>query len=115
MMLVMMLSMTMTFAENENTESVANMNAYDMRVNVRKLGEALGLTLDQMAAVNNIHHTFCGEMIIASQAHKDDRKALVDEAVAKELKYMSYILTPCQYDKYELLLNTTLANRGLDK
>jgi hypothetical protein len=33
--------------------------------------------------------------------------------VKKDMRYMRYILNDAQYKKYELLLNTTLVNRGL--
>lgn len=46
---------------------------------------------------------------------KADSKALMDSAVEKDMKYMSYVLTPEQFDKYQTLINTTLANRGLEK
>lgn len=114
LVVVAVLSMNMAFAENENNNSVNEMNAYDMKVDIRRLGTALGLTTDQMESVADIHHTFCGEMMIASQAHKDDRKLLVDNAVVKDLKYMRYILTPEQFKKYRMLLNTTLNNRGIE-
>ena len=115
LVVVAMLSMTMTFAENEEVNSVNVANVYDMSLNIRQLGETLGLTFDQMETVSDIHRPFCGEMMIASQAHKDDRKALVDSAVNKDLKYMSYVLTANQYNKYLTLLNATLTNRGLNK
>lgn len=117
MMLVVMASIvTTTFAENESVNvesSMTSVNAYDMSVNIRRLGETLGLTLDQMETVEDIHRTFCGEMMVASQAHHDDRAALVTAAVNKELKYMSYILTPTQYAKYDAILEATLVNHGL--
>ena len=112
--MIAMLSMTMTFAENENAVNTTNTDAYDMKVNIRKLGEVLGLTYDQMESVGDIHRTFCGEMMIASQAQKDERGALVEKAVEKDLKYMNYILNNEQYRKYRLLLSTTLTNRGID-
>lgn len=113
MTVVAVLTMTMTFAENENTNSVNAANAYDMSLNVRRLGETLGLTLDQMETVADIHNAFCGEMMMASQAGKDDRRSLIDAAVDRDLKYMKYVLTPAQYAKYAVLLETTLVNRGL--
>ena len=113
LMTIAMLSMTMTFAENENAANMNNVEAYDMSVNIRKLGEALGLTFDQMEAVENIHNTFNAEMLFAAQANTDDRKAMVDKAVDKEIKWMHYILDEKQYRKYLLLLNVTLQNRGL--
>ena len=110
-----MLSMTFTFAENLESSKATATNAYNMSVNIRKLGEALGLTIDQMEAVENIHHTFCGEMMIAAQANKDDRKNMVNTAVDKELRYMRYVLTKEQFHKYNLLLQTTLFNRGIER
>lgn len=115
LVVVAMLSMTMGFADTENVANVNNVNAYDMKVDMRKLGEVLGLTLDQIESVADVHHTFCGEMMIAAQASEDDRQELVEKAVGKELKYMKYILTPVQFNKYELLLNATLTNRGFNK
>lgn len=113
LVVVAMLSLTTTFAENEKVNNVNVADVYDMNMNIRRLGTALGLTLDQMETVADIHRAFCGEMMIASQAHKDDSKALVEMAVEKDLKYMKYVLTPKQYDEYKLLLDTTLSNRGL--
>ena len=112
---VAVLTMTTTFAENEKANSVNNANAYDMKVNMSKLGEALNLTQDQMESVADVHRTFCGEMLIASQANEDDRDALVKKAVNKDLKYMHYLLNDKQYRTYVMILNTTLNNRGLNK
>lgn len=111
--LVAMMTMTMANAENEEKNTVQVVNAYDMTVNMRKLAVALGLTLDQMEAVQDIHHQFCNEMLLASQAESDEREKLVNQAVKKDVQYMRYILEDKQYRKYLLLLNTTLTNRGL--
>ena len=114
MMTLAMLSMTMTFAENEETKNVTNVEAYDMSVNMRKLSVALGLTLDQMEAVENIHSTFNAEMQLAAHADENDRQAMVSKAVERDIKWMHYVLDEKQYRTYLLLLNTTLHNRGLD-
>jgi hypothetical protein len=109
-----MLSMTVTsYAENDNANAVKNVEAYDMHVNMRKLAVALEMTFDQMEAVEDIHHTFCAEMMVASQASNGEREKLVDQAVKKDVRYMRYVLDNKQYRKYLLLLNTTLRNRGL--
>ena len=113
LMTIAMLSMTMTFAENENAANMNNVETYDMSVNIRKLGEALGLTFDQMEAVESIHNTFNAEMLFAAQANTDDRKVMVDKAIDKDVKWMHYILDEKQYRKYLMLLNVTLQNRGL--
>lgn len=112
-MVVAMLSMTMSYAENENADNAQSVKAYDMNVNMRKLAVALDMTFDQMEAVEDIHRTFCAEMMFAAHANKDEREELVDKAVNKDVRYMRYILNQEQYRKYLILLNATLRNRGL--
>jgi hypothetical protein len=112
LIVVAVLSMTATFAKDENVNTVEN---YDMSVNIRKLGNCLGLTIDQMETVGDVHKTFCAEMMNAATAHADDRQGLVNAAINKDLKYMHYILNDKQYSKYLALLNATITNRGLNK
>ena len=120
LMTVAMLSMTMTFAETEKAATVNTVNEnveanYDMTVNMRKLSVALGLTLDQMEAVETVHNTFNAEMQFAAHYNsKEERDAQVKKAVEKDIRWMNYILTKDQYRKYLMLLNTTLNNRGLN-
>lgn len=114
LMVVALFTMTSTsFAENENNNAVNNVQAYDMTVNMRKLAVTLGLTTDQVEAVQDIHTAFCNEMMLAAHAQNDEREALVDQAVKKDVRYMHYILNDKQYKKYLMLLNATLVNRGL--
>ena len=112
--MIAVLSMTMTFAENENTKSVNNVEAYDMSVNMRKLSVTLGLTTDQIEAVENIHNTFNAEMQLAAQADSADRQERVKKAVDRDIKWMHYVLDEKQYRTYLTLLNATLNNRGLN-
>ena len=112
-MVVAMMTMTMSFAENENTTAVKGIEAYDMTVNMRKLAVTLGLNFDQMEAVEDIHHQFVQEMMMAATAESDEREALVDEALKKDVRYMRYVLNDKQYRTYLTLLNVTLHNRGL--
>ena len=107
------LSMTMTFAESEETKRVKNEEAYDMSVNMRRLSVTLGLTIDQMEVVENIHNTFNAEMQQAASAEEADRQKLVDKAVERDIKWMYYVLDKKQYNDYLTLLTTTLNNRGL--
>ena len=109
------LTLTATFAKDEKANNVNNANAYDMTVNMSRLSDALKLTVDQVESVADVHRTFCGEMLIASQANEHDRDALVKKAVNKDLKYMHYLLNEKQYRAYVMILNTTLNNRGLNK
>jgi len=113
-MVMAMLSMSMTsFAENDNVANVNNVESYDMTINMRKLAVALDMTFDQMESVEDIHRTFCAEMMLAAHANKDERAQLLDKAINKDLRYMRYVLDKDQYRKYLMLLNTTLHNRGL--
>jgi hypothetical protein len=110
---VAMLSMTLTFAENENMNSVNNAEAYNLSVNIDRLSKALGLEDDLKEAVAEIHKTFCAELVFATQYDKEERDARVDAAIKKDLGYMNYLLNPEQYKKYVMLLNVTMSNRGL--
>ena len=116
-----MISMTMTFAKTENAANVnvVNENAeetYDMTVNMRKLSVALGLTLDQIEAVETVHNTFNAEMQFAAHySNKEEREARVKEAIEKDVKWMNYILNKDQYRKYLTLLNATRSNRALNR
>ena len=112
---VAVLSMTMTFAENEKLNSVENANAYNMAVNYDRLADCLGLSMDQAEAVQDIHSSFCADMMNAAGANADERESMVKKAVEKDLKYMRYVLTQDQYCKYLMLLNATFNNRGLIK
>ncbi len=112
---VAVLSMTMAFAEDENTNAVNNVQAYNMNVNYGKLADCLNLTIDQEEAVEDVHNAFCAEMMNAAVASKDERKEMMDKAINKDLRYMHYILSDVQYRKYLMLLNTTINNRGLNK
>ena len=111
--MVAVLSMTMTFAENENAANLNNAEAYNMTVNMNKLAKALNLTVDQLESVEEIHKTFAAEMMFAAQSKGEERNKMVEKAINKDLAYMNYILDKEQYHKYVMLLNITLLNRGL--
>lgn len=114
MVVVAMLSMTMTFAENETAANLNATEAYDMQsVNMKKLGMALNLSKDQVESFAEIHKTFSAELLFAAQATGDERQKMFERAISKDLAYMRYILSSEQYHKYVMLLNVTLVNRGL--
>ena len=107
---VALLSMTTTFAAEEATNATA---AYNMNVKMGSLANALSLNIDQAEAVADVHKNFTADMMNAATAAKDERAAMIDKAVIKDLKYMHSILNDSQYRKYVMLLNATLMNRGL--
>ncbi len=108
-----MFSMTMTFAENENTKALNNVEAYDMTVNMEQLSKTLELTKDQVAGVSEVHNTFSAEMVFAAMYGEVDREKMMDKAIVKNLACMHTLLDKNQYRKYVTLLNLTLVNRGL--
>ena len=110
---VALMSMTMTFAENENAANLNTMESYNMTVNMNKLTQALGLSNDQVQAVSEIHKSFSAEMMFAAQYGKEERDQRVNNAIKRDLAYMNYILNQDQYRKYLMLLNVTLHNRGI--
>ncbi|MBR2149839.1 MAG: hypothetical protein IJ902_00435 [Prevotella sp.] len=113
MVVVAMLSMTMTFAENENAANLNSTEAYNMTVNMKKLGQALNLSKDQEESFAEIHKTFSAEMMFAAHASGEERTKMVDNAIKKDLAWMDYILNRDQYRRYVQILNVTLVNRGL--
>lgn len=112
---VALFSMTTTFAADENASATTATAAFNMNVNMNSLSDALGLNIDQVEAVADVHKNFTADMMNASVAAGDDRKMMVDKAINKDLKYMHSILNDKQYRKYLMLLNTTLKNRGVIK
>ena len=112
--IVALMSMTMTFAENESAANLNTTEAYNMTVNMRQLARALNLSNDQVESVAEVHKTFSAEMMFAAQYGKDERAKMMDKAINKDLAYMNYILNKDQYRKYLTLLNVTLVNRGLN-
>lgn len=113
MTVVALMSMTMTFAENESAANMNTTDSYNMTVNMNQLTKALGLSDDQIEAVSEIHKSFSAEMMYAAQYGKDERDKKVDKAINRDLAYMNYILNENQYRKYLMLLNVTLHNRGI--
>ena len=101
---------TTTFAADEATNATA---AYNMNVKMGSLANALSLNIDQAEAVADVHKNFTADMMNAATAAKDERAAMIDKAVIKDLEYMHSILNDSQYRKYVMLLNATLMNRGL--
>ncbi len=112
---VAVLSLTMTFAENEELNSVENTNAYNMSVNYTKLADYLQLTAEQLEDVKDIHSEFCADMMNATEETGESRAFMVKNAVYKDLTYMRYVLDNDQYRKYLKVLNATFNNRGLNK
>ena len=112
---VALLSMTTTFAADENASATAATAAHNMNVNMGSLADALSLNIDQAEAVADVHKNFSAEMMNAAVAPAKERSAMVQKAINNDLKYMHNILNDKQYRNYLMLLNTTLKNRGLIK
>ena len=112
--MVALMSMTMTFAENETAANLNKAEAYNMKtVNVTKLCQALNLSKDQVEGFMEVHKTFTSELLCVAQMNDEERQLMMEKAIKKDLAWMDYILNKDQYRKYVMLLNVTLHNRGL--
>ena len=112
--MVALMSMTMTFAENETAANLNKAEAYNMKtVNVTKLCQALNLSKDQVEGFMEVYKTFTSELLFAAQMNDEERQLMMEKAIKKDLAWMDYILNKDQYRKYVMLLNVTLHNRGL--
>lgn len=114
LVVVAVLSMTATFAENGNKKHVNNnLDAYVLNVNVYRLGEALNLDNSQYDAVRDINDEFQYDLKRAGVTKEKNRQKMLDMAVMKNLRNMRQVLDSKQYRTYLMLLNATLTNRGL--
>lgn len=115
---VAMLSFTMAFAEEGNSNvamPVKAASAYNMQVNMGRLADYLGLSLNQVYNFKKVHQTFCNEMLQAGAADQNQRQALISKAIDNDLKAVRNVLDDYQYRKYLMALNATFNNRGLEK
>ena len=110
-----MMSMTMAFAENEEGNTTNSAAAYTMNVNMHSLSRTLNLSSDQYGFVEDAINIFTEDMMCIAAAEGADRLTMVKNAVSKNLSLTRNILTRAQYQKYVMLLNMTLNNRGLNK
>ncbi len=114
LVVVAVLSMTATFAENGNKKHVDNnLEAYVLNVNVYRLGEVLSLDNSQYDAVREINDEFQYDLKRAGVSNEKYRQQMLDKAVMKNLAYMRQVLDAKQYRTYLMLLNATFNNRGL--
>lgn len=112
LVVIAVISMSMTsFAEETRT---MNRKAFDMSYNVRQLSCCLGITVEQMDDLEAEHAHFAEEMKEAAAAPMSKQAEAVREAVTNDFKMMKGILNATQFAKYQLLMNTTFHNRGLD-
>ena len=112
--IAMALTMTVAFAEGDNENSVSNLDAYNMHVNINMLAKALHLNSDQRETVEFVQDMFSNDMMVAAtSATKEEREKRVKKAVARDLANMRYILNDEQYHLYVRILNITFNNRGI--
>jgi len=116
--MMMLLSVSATFAEDANVmgnqePNIENAN-FDMSCDLRRLAVTLGMTTSQLEDVEMVHTQFVSDMKEAGKASNiDARRAIMHNAIDKDLRWMRYILSDKQYHKYLTLLNVTLVNKGL--
>jgi len=116
LMMVMMFTMSVySFAEDNNATKLTNTEKYELKVNHRKLACVLDMSKDQMEMSDEIISELERDMVFASCMDTEEGSdKIVANAVKKNIRYMSYILSDKQYRKYLMLLNLTLEHRGFD-
>ena len=113
MMLVMLFTMNVAFAGDNNVTEVEKYEKYDFNVNTRKLANYLNLSEDQMDAVEYVTEELSKDMQFAFYENTNDvREKVVNNVVKKNIKHMHFVLTDEQYHKYLKVFNATLKNKG---
>ena len=117
LMMVMLFTMSVySFAEDNNANEIERIERYNIKVNTKKLANYLQLTTDQFDAVEAITDEFSNDMMFAAvECNDKNRLTVTQNAINKNIKYMSYVLNKKQYQKYLKVLNVTISNRGLLK
>lgn len=115
LMLVMVFTMNVCiFADDTNYTETANIEKYDINVNMRRLCTYLDLSVDQMDGMENVEIELHNDLMFAAvETTKEHRAAVTKNAISKHIKHVRYILNDKQYKKYLLVLNVTLVNRGI--
>ena len=115
LMLVMMFTMSVySFAEDNNATEINNIEKYDLKVNLRKLGSFLELDKDQMDGVESVEMELQNDLMFAAvECTRTNRMAVTKNAITKHIKHMNYILNKEQMRKYLTVLNATVRNREL--
>lgn len=102
------------FAEDNSASKAEIFEKYDMKVSGKRLSKYLELTSDQIEAVDEIGKELSNDMaFVAFECNEKSRDSVANNAISKNVKYMSYILNKEQYKKYLLVLNATINNRNL--
>ena len=116
-MLVMLFTMNaFTFAEDAETSKVANIERYDLKINLRALSRFLDLNADQMDGVECVEHEFHNDLMIAAvEGDEVRRNDFTNKIINKHIKHMGYILNAEQFKKYVIVLNASIRNREIVK
>lgn len=72
--LITILTVTATFAGNEEASVMNETKTFMVNFNTRKIGEALDLSTDQLECINDIAKTFDAEMMNAAVAPNEEKR-----------------------------------------
>jgi len=115
LMVAMLFAMNVNlFAEDNNTNETAIVNAYSVNVNTKSLGRFLDLSSDQYDAVETVMSELSSDLMFAAvECNSTNRSMVAKNAIDKNIKHMSYILNSEQYHKYLKTLNATIRNKKI--
>lgn len=110
--LIAVMTMTASFAQMRSHRFESNAQNYELTFDMRRLASKLGLTADQMEAVQSINEIYNNEVADAATARGFERNARLHKAVSNDIRNMRRVLNDDQYNTYMMLLGTTLQNQN---
>ena len=88
---VALLSMTTTFAADENASATAATAAYNMNIKMGPLADALSLNIDQVEAVADVHKNFTAEMMNAAIAPAEGIVLFIENVITVSSPFFSCV------------------------
>lgn len=111
--LVAVMTMSVASAATEGFRAHRQVTDYDMSFDMHRLAAKLDLTDEQMEAVQVIQQNFSDDVLEASASRGFERRALIHQAVRKDVQQMHRVLNDKQFGTYMMLFGATLKNKGL--
>ena len=105
-----------SFAEGNKTSKAERIEMYDFDVNINRLSSYLELSSDQEGVMETIMSALKSDMLRAAMVDsEEERAALTDKAVKRNISYVRAVLSGNQVRKYLRVMNATLVNKGINK
>lgn len=105
-----------SFAEGNKTRKAERIEMYNFDVNINRLSSYLELSSDQEGVMETIMSVLKSDMLRAGMVDsEEERAALTDKAVKRNISYVRAVLSGNQVRKYLRVMNATLINKKINK